>query len=144
MNSEQNVLNPSTSSPSNSPQSEAYGEDFDVVTKYDDKRNIVVKVKPVERRVGNAPTTYYVRFGEKDTDKSSHGVFLSFHSTKLDPDVGYEGFTNEVLFRILQDRLRGFNSGEFACRENYLTLNHLSKILRILEIRENKARLVGF
>ena len=43
--------------------------------------------------------------------------------------VGVNGLTNEVLFAILIDRMRGFQSGQYACRENALMLTHLEEAL---------------
>lgn len=42
-------------------------------------------------------------------------------------EVGTNGLTHEVLLAILVDRLRGFQSGPFACRENALALAKLEE-----------------
>lgn len=51
-------------------------------------------------------------------------VEIKFQDGALN-EVGANGLTNEALLAILVDRLRGFQSGKFACRENALALTHL-------------------
>lgn len=40
-------------------------------------------------------------------------------------EVGVNGVTHEALMEILIDRLKGFQSGQYACRENAVALTHL-------------------
>ena len=40
-------------------------------------------------------------------------------------EVGVNGITHEALLEILIDRLKGFQSGQYACRENAVALTHL-------------------
>lgn len=40
-------------------------------------------------------------------------------------EVGVNGVTHEALLEILIDRLKGFQSGQYACRENAVALTHL-------------------
>jgi hypothetical protein len=42
-------------------------------------------------------------------------------------EVGVNGLTHEVLLAILIDRLRGFQSSKYACRENALALTKLEE-----------------
>jgi len=42
---------------------------------------------------------------------------------------GYNGLTQEALFAIIIDRLEGFQSGKFACRENAVALTHTESAL---------------
>lgn len=42
---------------------------------------------------------------------------------------GINGLVDEILLNILIDRLRGFQSGEFSCRENSIALTHLEEAL---------------
>src|SRR5690606_31899597 len=41
------------------------------------------------------------------------------------PEVGVNGITEEALLAILIDRLRGFQSGPYSCRENAVALTHI-------------------
>jgi len=51
---------------------------------------------------------------------------------------GGRGCTNEDLLLILIDRLRGFQGGEFPCRENAIALTNLEQALMWLERRERR------
>ena len=48
---------------------------------------------------------------------------------------GVNGCQNEDLLAILIDRLRGFQSGDFACRDNAVALTHIETALMWLEKR---------
>lgn len=50
-------------------------------------------------------------------------------------EVGINGITNEVLLAIVIDRLRGWQSGPFTCRENALALTKLEEGLMWLQAR---------
>jgi len=56
--------------------------------------------------------------------------------------AGINGITEEVLLAILIDRLEGFQSGDFACRQNAIVLTKLEEALLWLEdrTREREAR----
>lgn len=53
----------------------------------------------------------------------------------LPSEVGCNGITNEALLAIVIDRLRGFQSGPFACRENALALTKIEEALHWLQAR---------
>ena len=57
-------------------------------------------------------------------------------------EVGVNGVTMEALLAILADRLRGFQSGPYACRENALALTKLEEARMWLNerTRERAAR----
>lgn len=44
------------------------------------------------------------------------------HGPLLEADVN--GLTDQALLAIVLDRLRGFQKGEFSCRENAIALTH--------------------
>lgn len=50
-------------------------------------------------------------------------------------EVGVNGITQEALLAIVIDRLRGFQSGQFACNENARALSHVKRALRQLQVR---------
>lgn len=50
-------------------------------------------------------------------------------------DNGVNGITNEVLLAIVQDRLKGYQSGSFACRENAIALTKIEEALMWLHYR---------
>jgi hypothetical protein len=45
------------------------------------------------------------------------------------PSVEINGLTNEVLLAIMADRLKGFQTGQFACSENADMLQHIEGAL---------------
>lgn len=49
--------------------------------------------------------------------------------------VGVNGITHEALLAILIDRLRLFQSGKYACRENALALTKIEEALHWLNSR---------
>lgn len=50
-------------------------------------------------------------------------------------EVGVNGLTHEALLAILCDRLRGFQSGPYACRENAVALTKLEEAQMWLQKR---------
>ena len=50
-------------------------------------------------------------------------------------EVGVNGLTQEVLVEIVIDRLRSFQAGPFACRENALALTKLEEAQMWLQKR---------
>lgn len=52
-------------------------------------------------------------------------------------EAGINGCHNEDLIAIVIDRLQGFQSGEFACRENALAITKLEEALMWLNKRTN-------
>lgn len=51
---------------------------------------------------------------------------ISFQNGPI-AESGVNGLTQEVLIAICVDRLRGFQSGQYACRENALALTKLEE-----------------
>lgn len=50
-------------------------------------------------------------------------------------EVGINGITDEALLAVVIDRLRGFQSGQYACRENALALTNLEQAMHWLHHR---------
>jgi hypothetical protein len=50
-------------------------------------------------------------------------------------EVGVNGFTHEVLLAIVADRLRSFQAGPYACRENALALTKIEEAQHWLQSR---------
>lgn len=51
------------------------------------------------------------------------------------PEVGVNGVTQEALLAIVIDRLRAFQAGPYACRENALALTKIEEALHWLHHR---------
>lgn len=74
-------------------------------------------------------------------DKSCSGPMVSFQNGPIN-EVGVNGVQNEDLLAIIIDRMQGFQSGKFACRENAIALTHLQDAMHWLlhRTRERVAR----
>lgn len=48
---------------------------------------------------------------------------------------GINGVTNESLLAIVADRLRGFQSGDYRCKENACALTHIEESIMWLQKR---------
>jgi hypothetical protein len=66
--------------------------------------------------------------------ESCSGPSLPFQKGAI-KEVGINGITNECLLAIVIDRLQGFQSGSFACRENAIALTKLQESLHWLHHR---------
>lgn len=76
---------------------------------------------------GNANHVYEVSAGEyKDTIHFQNGPIA---------EHGVNGLTNEVLLAIVADRLKGFQAGEYACRENAIALTKTEEAMHWLQQR---------
>lgn len=71
-------------------------------------------------------------------DLTPHGVFekeiLIFQNGAI-AEAGVNGITQEALIAICIDRLRSFQTGPYACRENALALTKLEEALHWLHHR---------
>lgn len=97
-------------------------------------RNITEhQVNPVNDRIhitvtdepgaGGANHVYHVTWADGD---SGGGVRLNFQNGPI-AEAGVNGLTQEVLLAICVDRLRAFQSGPYACRENALALTKIEE-----------------
>ncbi len=50
-------------------------------------------------------------------------------------EAGFNGISNEALLAVVEDRLIGFQSGQFACRENAIALTKLQEAMMWLQKR---------
>ena len=50
-------------------------------------------------------------------------------------EAGVNGISNEALLAIVEDRLKCFQAGPYACRENALALTHLQESMHWLHHR---------
>lgn len=66
----------------------------------------------------NALTTSYIHF--------QHGAVK---------EVGLNGISDEALLAVVADRLQGFQSGAFSCRENAIALTHIETAILWLNKR---------
>lgn len=50
-------------------------------------------------------------------------------------EAGVNGISNEALLAVVEDRLLGFQSGQYACRENAIALTKLQESMMWLQRR---------
>lgn len=113
---------------------------------YEDKCCIVWVID--ERGAGNANHCYEIAIKEDGLgaiplEKSAlrPRLEVKFQQGPLQV-VAVNGISNEALLAIVIDRLRGFQSGDFKCRENALALTKLQEALHWLDhrTRDREAR----
>lgn len=82
---------------------------------------------------GNACHEYQIR----GLEPHAEGIELCnvFFQNGPIQEVGVNGISNEALLAIVEDRLKGFQSGEYACRENALALTKLQEAMMWLHSR---------
>jgi hypothetical protein len=89
-----------------------------------DKLEITVRDEP---GAGGACHVYEVSgFSGPDIPKGSGYVVLNFQNGPIN-EAGVNGITQEVLLAIVIDRLRSFQAGPYACRENALALTKIEE-----------------
>lgn len=76
---------------------------------------------------GNACHRYQAEFG-------AERHLIAFQNGPI-KEVGTNGLTHEVLLAIIEDRLRGFQSGPYACRENEKALTKIQEAMMWLQKR---------
>lgn len=67
------------------------------------------------------------------------GLRIEFQNGPLN-ETPPNGLSNEALLAVVIDRLQGFQSGEYKCRENAIALTHLEDAMHWLQHR-TRARL---
>ena len=80
-----------------------------------------------EEGPGGAYHTYLVNL--EGTDQEHGGVMVEFQrGPRKDPDSRH-GFLDSDLLEIVRDRLKAFQAGPYACRENACALTHIEEAL---------------
>lgn len=86
---------------------------------------------------GNACHVYQVSYCNNpgtDAGGASPMCRVQFQNGPV-KEFGINGITNESLLAIVEDRLCGFQSGPFACRENAVALTKLQECMMWLQKR---------
>ena len=68
------------------------------------------------------------------THANIDAVTLEFQNGPIG-EVGVNGLTHEVLLAIVADRLRSFQAGPYACKENACALTHIEEAMHWLHKR---------
>lgn len=67
-------------------------------------------------------------------DESADEVTLKFQNGPI-KEVGTNGVTHEALLAVVEDRLRCFQAGPYACDENAVALMHVQAAMTALKNR---------
>jgi len=87
-----------------------------------------------DEQYGNASHLYTLAWTTDEENGIGQYVNIRFQRGPV-KEVGVNGITNEALIAVVMDRLRGFQAGPFACRENASALKSLSMALDTLHSR---------
>lgn len=84
---------------------------------------------------GNACHDYAIQFKASDSYNEKPFVYcLRFQNGPIG-EAGVNGISNEALLAIVEDRLSGFQSGQYACRENAIALTKIQEAMMWLQKR---------
>jgi len=81
-----------------------------------------------EPGAGNASHEYLVLLPTDKPDVAEPVEIAFQNGPRKDPN-SISGVLDTDLLEIVRDRLKGFQSGEFACRENACALTHIEEAL---------------
>ena len=102
----------------------------------------MLQIEADEKTEGGASHLYAIKYAGPVTCAGQYGenpypdVDVRVHFQKgAMKEVGFNGVSDEALIAIVIDRLRGFQSGSFSCRENALALTKLEEAQMWLEAR---------
>jgi hypothetical protein len=89
-----------------------------------------------EKGVGNANHKYHIESQVRECLDDERRVFsqVKFQKGAI-KESGVNGCHNEDLIAIVIDRLEGFQSGDYACKENQMALDKLTEALLWLRKR---------
>ena len=103
-----------------------------MVNPANDKLTITVRDEP---GAGGACHEYEISgYSAPGIPEGSGYTVLNFQNGPIN-EVGVNGITQEVLLAVVIDRLRSFQAGPFACRENALALTKLEEAQHWLHSR---------
>jgi len=85
---------------------------------------------------GGANHRYHIDWTGDTTWKNDQPNSLDIHFQEGPiKEFGVNGITQEALLAIVIDRLRSFQAGPYACRENAIALTHIEEALMWLQRR---------
>lgn len=86
--------------------------------------NEAIGITADERDPDNGNASHHYTLGYVDGGGHKQLFTVQFQHGPI-KEVGVNGLTNEALLAIVIDRMEGFQSGKYACRENALALTKL-------------------
>lgn len=96
--------------------------------------NEALEIQAGEPGSGNAPVFYNI-FLKPEGRPDIVAAQLAFQNGPIKGPEDMNGITNEALLAVLIDRMRGFQSGDFKCKENACALTHMEEALMWLQKR---------
>lgn len=78
---------------------------------------------------GGANHSYIVLCPENEADDSPITHVIEFQNGPRSAEDSTHGILDTDLLEIVRDRLKGFQSGDFATRENAIALTHVEEAL---------------
>jgi hypothetical protein len=78
---------------------------------------------------GGACHEYIVYFTDGCIEPVVEGVRIGFQHGARNEEGNTHGVLDTDLLEIVRDRLKGFQSGEYSCRENACALTHIEEAL---------------
>ena len=95
-----------------------------------------------EKGQGNANHEYEICSVSTEEQKGVQLGSVSFQNGPI-KEAGVNGVMNEDLIAIVIDRMRGFQSGDYKCRDNAIALTKLEEALMWLRNRTNEREARG-
>ena len=83
---------------------------------------------------GNANHKYEIDLVGGAPNSGGSKTLINFQNGPIQ-EVGFNGISNEALIAVVIDRMRGFQTGRFPCRENAIALTNLEQALMWLQKR---------
>ncbi len=96
--------------------------------------NDLISIVPDERDPENGNASHAYRCGWTDEHGFEHVTEIFFQQGPIG-EQGINGLSNEALLAIVIDRLRGFQSGKWPCRENAIALTKVEEAMHWLHAR---------
>lgn len=78
---------------------------------------------------GGAYHEYLVFFGDVHAEEEQEGRVIQFQKGPRKDPESISGVLDVDLLEIVRDRLRVFQTGKFACKENACALTHIEEAL---------------
>jgi hypothetical protein len=72
--------------------------------------------------------------GVGPVDRPSSVTDIGFQNGPI-AEAGVNGISQEALLAVVEDRLKSFQAGSYACRENALALTHIQEAMHWLHHR---------
>lgn len=95
-----------------------------------------------DRGPGNANHEYIITLDDPSTGLISSFADINFQNGPLQENA-FNGVSNESVLAVVIDRLKGFQAGPFACRENALALTKLQEAMHWLHERTRERAFRG-